>query len=211
MRVFLLNSKLLSEINRKEEMTDDTYLITDQEADIIQYNLDNEGYFWVDDKNQLRVSGKRPNDYSVWNEEIHQWEVDQNQLNEYIATKKESLWNDIKMERELILQSGVKMILNGEGKWFHTDIVSQQSYDRAKDFLKDKPNEKVHWKTMDNSFVELSFEDLKTLTDHIFITGQRVFQIAEEKRAKLFALTNPTEIDLFDVKSGWVEVFKKVS
>ena len=73
MRIFLLNSKLLSEINRKEEITDDTYLVTDQEADLIQQNLDIGGHFWIDDNKQLRLSGKSPNTYFDWDNETHTW------------------------------------------------------------------------------------------------------------------------------------------
>lgn len=207
MRIFLLNSKLLSEINRKEEITNDTYLITDQEADLIQQNLDNNGHFWVDENKQLRLSGKAPNTYSDWDDETHTWVVNQSKLASYIQEKKKLIWEEIKKEREKILQSGVKMIVNGEPKWFHTDIVSQQSYDRAKEYLKKHEDQHVTWKTMDNTFIQMYLQELNDLTDHIFIVGQRIFQIAEEKRTKLDKLTDPILIDNFDIKNGWVEVF----
>lgn len=207
MRIFLLNSKLLSEINRKEEITNDTYLITDQEADLIQQNLDNNGHFWVDENKQLRLSGKAPNTYSDWDDETHTWVVNQSKLASYIQEKKNLIWEEIKKERERILQSGVKMIVNGEPKWFHTDIISQQSYDRAKEYLKKHEDQHVTWKTMDNTFIQIGLQELNDLTDHIFIVGQRIFQIAEEKRTKLDKLTDPILIDNFDIKNGWVEVF----
>lgn len=207
MRVFLLNSKLLSEINRKEEITDDTYLITDQEADLIQQNLDINGHFWVDENKQLRLSGKAPNTYSDWDNETHTWVANQSKLASYIQEKKKLIWEEIKKDREKILQSGVKMIVNGEPKWFHTDIVSQQSYDRAIEYLKKHEDQHVTWKTMDNTFIQMGLQELNDLIDHIFIVGQRIFQIAEEKRTKLDKLTDPILIDNFDIKNGWVEVF----
>lgn len=209
MRVFLLNSKLLSEINRKEEITDDTYLITDQEADLIQQNLNNNGHFWVDENKQLRLSGKAPNTYSDWDNETHTWVVNQPKLASYIQEKKNLIWEEIKKERERILQSGVKMIVNGEPKWFHTDMTSQISYDRAKVYLENHKDEHITWKTMDNTFVQIGLQELNDLTNHIFIVGQRVFQIAETKKHKLDSLTDPNLIDSFDIKSDWVEIYSK--
>ena len=209
MRIFLLNSKLLSEINRKEEITDDTYLITDQEADLIQQNLNNNGHFWVDDNKQLRLSGKAPNTYSDWDNETHTWVVNQSKLANYIQEKKNFIWEEIKKERERILQSGVKMIVNGEPKWFHTDMTSQISYDRAKVYLENHKDEHITWKTMDNTFVQIGLQELNDLTNHIFIVGQRVFQIAETKKHKLDSLTDPNLIDSFDIKSDWVEIYSK--
>lgn len=209
MRVFLLNSKLLSEINRKEEITDDTYLITDQEADLIQQNLDSNGHFWVDENKQLRLSGKAPNTYSDWDNETHTWVVNQSKLASYTQEKKNLIWEEIKKERERILQSGVKMIVNGEPKWFHTDMTSQISYDRAKVYLENHKDEHITWKTMDNTFVQIGLQELNDLTNHIFIVGQRVFQIAETKKHKLDSLTDLNLIDSFDIKSDWVEIYSK--
>lgn len=208
MRVFLFNSRLLSEINRKEEITEDTYLITDQEADLIQQNLDNNGHFWIDENKQLRLSGKAPNDYSDWNNESHTWVTNQDKLSSYIQERKQLIWEEIKKERSKVLQSGVKMNIKGEPKWFHTDMESQQSYDRAIGYLKKHGDKNINWKTMDNSFVEMSLDDLNTLVDHIFISGQKVFEIAEQKHIQLNKLTDPSLIDNFDIKSGWGETFK---
>lgn len=207
MRVFLLNSKILSEINRKEEITDDTYLITDQEADLIQQNLDINGHFWIDENKQLRLSGKAPNDYLDWDDVTHAWVVNTVKLEQWIVDEKIRLWEEIKKERSRVLQSGVKMVVNGTPKWFHTDMESQQSYDRAISHLKRHEGKSISWKTMDNTFVDLTLSDLNALIDHIFVVGQRVFQIAEEKKQKLNALTDPALISNFSVKGNWVEVY----
>lgn len=207
MRVFLLNSKLLSEINRKEEITDDTYLITDQEADLIQQNLDINGHFWIDENKQLRLSGKAPNTYYDWDNKTHTWVVNQTKLASYIQERKQLIWEEIKKERGKVLQSGVKMIINGEPKWFHTDTISQISYDRAKTYLEKHKNERIAWKTMDNTYVQISLQDLNDLTDHIFVSGQRIFQIAEQKKHELDSLTDSNLIDSFDIKGDWGEVY----
>lgn len=209
MRVFLLNSKILSEINRKEEITDDTYLITDQEADLIQQNLDINGHFWIDENKQLRLSGKAPNDYLDWDDVTHAWVVNSVKLEQWIVDEKIRLWEEIKKERSRVLQSGVKMVVNGTPKWFHTDMESQQSYDRAISHLKKHEGKSISWKTMDNTFVDLTLSDLNALIDHIFVVGQRVFQIAEEKKQKLNALTDPVLISNFSVKGNWVEVYEE--
>lgn len=209
MRVFLLNSRVLSEINRKEEITQDTYLVTDREADLIKANLESGGHFWVDENGSLRLSGKRPNEYVTWDEQRKEWVVDRSKYDSYLRLKRAEKWEEIKAQRESVLQSGVKMVISGSPKWFHTDIVSQQSYDRAKDYLKTHPGEKINWKTMDNTFVEISLSDLEALTDHIFLTGQRVFEIAEEKRLRLEKIEDITQVESFDIKGGWVEVFSQ--
>lgn len=99
------------------------------------------------------------------------------------------------------------MIVNGEPKWFHTDVTSQLSYDRAKTYLEAHKDEHITWKTMDNTFVQIGLQDLDDLTNHIFITGQKIFQVAEQKKHELDSLTDPSLIDSFDIKSGWGEVY----
>lgn len=207
MRVFLLNTKMLSEINRKEEITDDTYLITDHEAELIKANLENNGYFWIDENHQLRLSGKKPNSYSYWDNESHSWKINSHELDDWITSKKAEVWEEIKKKREHLLLSGVKIVIKNEVKWFHTDLISQQSYDRAKGYLANHTDESINWKTMDNTYVKLGLEDLNALTDRIFIIGQRIFEIAESKRLKLLSLTDPELIENFNIEDGWVEVF----
>ena len=60
---------------------------------------------------------------------------------------------------------------------------------------------------MDNTYVQISLQDLNDLTDHIFVAGQRIFQIAEQKKHELDSLTDVNLVDSFDIKNGWGEVF----
>lgn len=207
MKVFLLNSKILSEVTRKEELTDDSYLVTDEEAEKIRLTLEGNGHFWVVD-NQLRMSGKRPDTYYEWSEDKNDWVINEATLGKMIQDEKDKVWEEIKERRQNILTSGVKMNIRGVPKWFHTDLTSQQSYDRANYYLSLNLDKFITWKTMDNSFVDMYYDDIKDLILHIFVSGQQVFHKAEEKRAELYKLTTLEEVKAYNTKSGWPEVYR---
>ena len=76
MQVFLFDQQLISVINRKEEITDETCLITEHERERIQETLDTQGHFWRIDKYTVGCSGVKPSENHKWNDEKHDWEID---------------------------------------------------------------------------------------------------------------------------------------
>ena len=204
MRVFLLNQKLFSEVNRKEELTSDSYLITDEEADLIKKNLEVGGYFWIDPKTHiLKLSGPKPTPYSEWDEESHSWKEDPTVLAMALEEAKLAKWEEIKVIRDSKLLGGITFSVNGEDKGFQTDMISQHSYDRAKDYLSTHKDSKTTWKTLDNSFVELDYETLTKLLNKMYERGEEIFHTAELKRLNLMKLETLKEVKEFDLASGW--------
>ena len=61
---------------------------------------------------------------------------------------------------------------------------------------------------MDNSFVDMYYDDIKDLILNIFVSGQQVFHKAEEKRAELYKLSTLEEVKAYNTKSGWPEVYR---
>lgn len=106
MRVYLLKEQMLSVINKKEEMDENTILVTDEEAELITETLFTGGYVWAEN-GEVRVSPPKPNRWSIWNNNIHCWEEDQalkniekqNALNEFITK--------LKAKRKAIADTGV--------------------------------------------------------------------------------------------------------
>ena len=200
MRVFLLDLMTLSTINKKEEITDQTYLVTDAEANAIETALKN-GCKIKGENGNLIISASRPSEYYDFNEEKWQWELNQERYDAHTKETQNSLWESVKKKRETIMVSGayVKSI----GKHFHTDPVSQISYTRAKEYLSIKQNESINWKTMDGSFVLLDSKKLDDVIIEIFEYGQRVYASAEVHKSKIFSLNLDNGLLEYDINSGW--------
>lgn len=205
MKCFLLDLGVISEINRKEEITPSTFLISDEEEELINSSLANGGGVFPSNKPlTLIITGPRPNEYSVWNTQSKSWVIDNELKQSVLAEKRSKVWEKIKDIRTRKLESGCKVEINGEFKWFHTDLVSQQSYTRAVDYLANNPQVTISWKTMDNSFVNLNYKSASKVTSSIFETGQKIFQFAEILKHKVDLSELPEEIDL---DQGWPEVY----
>ena len=71
MLVFLFDQQLISVINRKEEITEETCLITEREKEKIQETLNANGYFWRIDKYTVGASGSQPTENHKWNDKTN--------------------------------------------------------------------------------------------------------------------------------------------
>lgn len=200
MRVFLLDLMTLSTINKKEEITDQTYLVTDAEANAIETALKN-GCKIKGENGNLIISSVRPSEYYDFNEEKWQWELNQERYDAHTKETRNLLWEAVKKKRETIMVSGayVKSI----GKHFHTDPVSQISYTRAKEYLTLKPDESINWKTMDGSFVLLDSKKLDDVIIGIFEYGQKVYAAAEVHKSKIFSLNLDNGLLEYDINLEW--------
>ena len=202
MRVFLLDLMMLSAISKKEEITDQTYLVTDTEANAIETAL-LKGCKIKSENGKLVISPARPSNFHDFNEESWEWELNQERYDAHTKETRNLLWEEIKKKREEILGSGV--YVESLDKWFHTDSVTQLSYTRAKEYFDIKPNSEVQWKTMDGTFVTLNKEKLNDVVVAIFEKSQEVYKAAEFHKHKI-----QTSVDLenYDVDAGWVETYK---
>lgn len=208
MRVIIMGYKpVFSEINRKEEITPETYLLTDKEEHDIRETLEKGGEVYVTADKRLVWTGAKPDEYYTYDKATEAWVVDDQKFKERLEQYKADLWEKTKAERETRLVSGC--YVPSIEKWFHTDMVSQMSYTRALEFFNLNPEAKpVMWKTMDGSFVEIGKDKLIEVISTIFIRSQEIFKIAETHGAKIRALTS---LDSYDIMTGWPSSFSKAN
>lgn len=201
MLVFLFNEQLISVINRKEEITDDTCLITEREKEKIQETLNTNGYFWRIDKYTVGASGSQPTENHKWNDEIHEWEIDNELVNANLAKKRAELWETIKQKRLDATRTGVEVTLpDGQIRHFHTDQVARQEYDGmgVKVVLGSfKPRQ---WKTIENDWIEFNLDTFKALVAAIDTKIDHDYRNAEILKAQIEKSTEPENIDL---NQGW--------
>lgn len=202
MRVFLLDLMTLSTINKKEEITDQTYLITDAEAEAIEIAL-SKGCKIKGENGNLIISSQRPSEYHDFDTEKWQWVLNKERFDVYLTEKRKELWEAVKTKREKVLTSGV--FVKSLNKWFHTDSVSQLSYTRAKEYFDIKHDGEIQWKTMDNSFVTLDKDKLNDVVITIFENSQKIYKIAEQHRHRI---ENSVDLDNYDINSDWTETYK---
>lgn len=202
MRVYLLDMNMLSTINRKEEITDQTVLVTDAEAEQIKEALKHDCKFKLVDGN-LVSSEPRPSEYHDFDTEKWQWVLNKERFDVYLTEKRKELWEAVKTKREKVLTSGV--FVKSLNKWFHTDSVSQLSYTRAKEYFDIKHDGEIQWKTMDNSFVTLDKDKLNDVVIKIFENSQKIYKIAEQHRHRI---ENSVDLDNYDINSDWTETYK---
>lgn len=198
---------VFSEISRKEEITPETYLLTDKEEHEIRESLDKGGEVYVTADKRLVWTGAKPDEYYTYDKATETWVVDDQKFKERLAQYKQDLWEKVKEERETRLESGC--YVPSIKKWFHTDIISQMSYTRAMDFFNlGTPESKkpIAWKTMDGSFTEITKDKLTEIISTIFIHSQEIFKTAEIHRASINALTN---LNPYDIKANWPSVFSE--
>lgn len=116
-----------------------------------------------------------------------------------IEERQEAVWERIKAERYKRTYGGVYVA--SVDKWFYTDEPSRQQYT----FMRTLPVfEKLNWKTMDGTFVELDKELLDTLSVAIFQMEQAIFANAETHRAAMLASDDPEN---YDYSTGWSEIY----
>ena len=85
-------------------------------------------------------------------------------------------------------------------KWFHNDDSARQQYT----FLRTLPKlpEKLIWKTIDNSFVEMTQALLDELSLKLIADEQADFANAERHRAAMLKADNPLD---YDYSAGWTQ------
>lgn len=127
------------------------------------------------------------------------WVVDEDKRAELLASQQAQVWEQIKQKRYQNCRSGV--YVKSVDKWFHSDDASRQQYT----FMRTLPDfPPTPWKTMDNSFVEMTKELLNELSLAMFTHEQADFANAERHRVAMLAAENPLD---YDYSTGWQEVF----
>lgn len=205
MQVFLFDQKLISVINRKEEITDETCLITEQERERIQETLDTQGHFWRIDKYTVGCSGVKQSENHKWNDEKHEWEIDSDLIQQNLAKKRAELWETIKARRLQATRTGVEVTLpNGQVRHFHTDQVARQEYDGMGLKIVLGTFKPRQWKTIENDWVLFDLDTFKALASVIEAKVDHDYKNAEILKEQIDKSETPEKIDL---NQGWSKAY----
>ena len=139
---------------------------------------------------------------STWDGE--KWHIDPECAARLKAEQQDEMWERIKAKRYDNLRHGV--FVKSVGKWFQTDDASRTQY-LALAVMPRLP-EKLPWKTMDNSFVNMTKALLSELMEQMLIDEQSDFANAERHKAAMEKADKPLEYDYSD---GWTANFDEQS
>lgn len=125
-------------------------------------------------------------------------EVDETQVKEF---EQAIVWGEIKQLRHDKTRKGC--YVKSVDKWFHSDDDSRQQYI----FMRTMPEIPAGtlWKTMDNSFIEMSKALLDELSYALFAEEQHNFKNAELHRAKMLQAKKPLD---YDFSTGWSTTYE---
>ena len=200
MKCFLWDEQKFFIVNRKEEITDNVFLITDYEVEKIKETLESGGYLWTEGK-EIKWSGPKPSRIYDWDEEGKQWVVNQDLYKKALEDLRALLWESIKAYR--LFKSADGTLIPSINKWAHTDEVSQVTYTRAKDYLELHPEEIIKWKMLDGSFVDVDAVLLKEICSKVFQIGQEAFIAAEKHKYNISLINDVGQLEEYDYKTGW--------
>ena len=138
----------------------------------------------------------RPSPCHVWDGKA--WRADKQADAALKAGQQAEMWERIKARRHQATRSGV--FVPSIGKWFHNDDPARQPYT----FLRTLPKlpSPLPWKTMDNSFVEMTQALLDELSLKMIADEQTDFANAERHRAAMLKADHPLDYDYSD---GWTQ------
>ena len=138
----------------------------------------------------------RPSEYHVWDGKA--WRADKQAAAALKTEQQAEMWERIKARRHQATRSGV--FVPSIGKWFHNDDSARGQYT----FLRTLPKlpSPLPWKTMDNSFVEMTQALLDELSLKMIADEQTDFANAERHRAAMLKADHPLNYDYSD---GWTQ------
>lgn len=197
MKCFLWNEQIFFEVNKKEEITDNVYLISDYEYDMIKETLNHAGHLWIED-GEIKWSGKRPDEVCIWDDVSHSWIIDDTLFAARLEVQQEHMWEKIKAKRLQAVTSGV--YIESVDKWFHTDEVSVTSYSTIAGMIALNNYEPVQWKVMDNTWLLLTELLLKELQTAMSVKTNANYAVAEQHKVNMMLLENPLE---YDYTTNW--------
>lgn len=202
MKVFDVKNNISLTVENKEEMSSSMYIVTNREETEINQCLATGGKLLV--VNGAIVTVDKPSEDYVW--ENDKWVFSKELKEARLEKEKSIVWDKIKDQRTKHGASGVKIVIDGVEKWFHTDEEALRNYvynKMVRDLLANE-NTDIPWKTMDGSFVVMTKELLTQIVRAIYDKGQHDFKVAEMHRVKLYKSNNPLS---YDFSEGWSEGF----
>ena len=160
------------------------------------------GEVWLNATGGLVFSPPRPSPAHKWDSQSKTWLLDTAAAAELKAQQQEEMWARIKAKRTDNLRHGV--YVKSVDKWFHTDDNSRTQYLALA--VMPKLPEKRAWKTMDNSFVNMTKTLLEELMTQMLMDEQADFANAERHKAAMEKADKPLEYDYGD---GWTANYEQ--
>ena len=160
------------------------------------------GEVWLDEAGELKTSPPRPSPAHKWDSQGKAWLLDTAAAAELKAQQQEEMWTRIKAKRTDNLRHGV--YVKSVDKWFHTDDNSRTQYLALA--VMPKLPEKLAWKTMGNSFVNMTKTLLEELMTQMLVDEQADFANAERHKAAMEKADKPLEYDYGD---GWTANYEQ--
>lgn len=160
------------------------------------------GEVWLNATGGLVFSPPRPSPAHKWDSQSKTWLLDTAAAAELKAQQQEEMWARIKAKRTDNLRHGA--YVKSVDKWFHTDDNSRTQYLALA--VMPKLPEKLPWKTMDNSFVNMTKTLLEELMTQMLMDEQADFANAERHKAAMEKADKPLEYDYGD---GWTANYEQ--
>lgn len=199
MKVFLWEEKQFFSVNRKEELDNNTYIISDEEEHHIRTTMDNGGVLWLDN-DEIKWSGSRPDELHVWNNITKVWDMDPELRDAKRETIQEKVWTAIKKKRDSQVMGGV--FIPSVAKVFQTDPTSAIIYAQIGNMISLNIYEIINWKVLDNTFVPITEELFREIQTTIARSTQLTYDIAEQHKAAMLISDNPED---YDYTTGWMD------
>lgn len=160
------------------------------------------GEVWLNATGGLVFSPPRPSPAHKWDNQSKAWLLDTAAAAALKEQQQDEMWARIKAKRTDNLRHGV--YVKSVDKWFHTDDNSRTQYLALA--VMPKLPEKLAWKTMDNSFVNMTKTLLEELMTQMLMDEQADFANAERHKAAMEKADKPLEYDYGD---GWTANYEQ--
>lgn len=135
-----------------------------------------------------------------------QWQIDPECAARLKAEQQDEMWERIKAKRYDNLRHGV--YIKSVGKWFQTDDATRLQYlALALESVTGGFKKPINWKTMDNSFLQLTPELLREIMQTMHDNEQADFANAEKHKAAMLKAENSLE---YDYSGGWTANYEQI-
>ena len=145
----------------------------------------------------------RENGHQTWDAKAKDWVLPPAVAVQIKEQQQDEMWEQIKAMRYDNLRHGV--YAKSVGKWFQTDDATRLQYlALALESVTGGFKRPISWKTMDNSFLQLTPELLREIMQTMHDDEEADFINAEKHKAAMLKAENPLEYDYSD---GWTANF----
>lgn len=148
----------------------------------------------------------RENVHQTWDAKAKAWVLPPDVAARLKAEQQDEMWERIKAKRYNNLRHGV--YIKSVGKWFQTDDATRLQYlALALESVTGGFKKPINWKTMNNSFLQLTPDLLREIMQTMHDNEQADFANAEKHKAAMLKAENPLE---YDYSGGWTASYEQI-